>query len=100
MSYVYYFSVHEYSVYSLSVARATALLYTRDMSLTARECLAKRVRELRAERGWSQDKLAAAAGLHRTYIGPVERAEHSITVDSVEKLAQAFRVPIAEMFRE
>ena len=70
------------------------------MSLSARECLAKRVRELRLERGWSQDKLAAAAGLHRTYIGPVERAEHSITVDSVEKIAKAFRVPIEELFKE
>ena len=70
------------------------------MSLRARGQFAQRVRELRAERKWSQDDLAAAAGLHRTYIGPVERAEHSITLNSVEKIARVFRVSISEMFRE
>jgi transcriptional regulator with XRE-family HTH domain len=70
------------------------------MKLRARDQFAKRVRELRAERKWSQDDLAAAAGLHRTYIGPVERAEHSITLDSVEKIARAFKVSISDMFGE
>ena len=70
------------------------------MKLSAREQFAKRVRELRAERGWSQDDMAAAAGLHRTYIGTVERAEQSITLDSVEKIAKAFKVSISEMFLE
>ena len=69
------------------------------MKLRARDQFAKRVRELRAARKWSQDDLAAA-GLHRTYIGPVERAEHSITLDSVEKIAMAFKVSISEMFGE
>ena len=70
------------------------------MKLSAREQFAKRVRELRAERGWSQDDLAAAAGLHCTYIGTVGRAEQSITLDSVEKIAKAFKVSISEMFGE
>ena len=70
------------------------------MKLSAREQFANRVRELRAERGWSQDDLAAEAGLHRTYIGTVERAEQSITLDSVEKIAKAFKVSISEMFGE
>ena len=70
------------------------------MKLTAREYFAKRVRDLRAERGWSQDELAAKASLHRTYIGTVERAEQSITIDSIEKIANAFGVPIKELFEE
>ena len=70
------------------------------MKLTAREHFAQRVRDLRAERGWSQDELAAKAGLHRTYIGTVERAEQSITIDSIEKLANAFGVPIKVLFEE
>ena len=53
-----------------------------------------------SERGWSQDDLADAAGLHRTYIGTVERAEQSITLDSVEKIAKAFKVPVKEMFED
>ncbi len=67
---------------------------------TARDLFAKRVRELRTERGWSQDDLADAAGLHRTYIGTIERAEQSIGLDNIEKIAKAFKVSIAELFRE
>ncbi len=67
---------------------------------TARDLFAKRVRELRTERSWSQDDLAEAAGLHRTYIGTIERAEQSIGLDNIEKIAKALKVPIAELFRE
>lgn len=67
---------------------------------SARELFAKRVRELRNERGWSQDHLADIAGLHRTYIGTIERAEQSIGLDNIEKIAKALKVSIAELFRE
>ena len=70
------------------------------MSLSARELLAKRIRELRAERDWSQEDLAAASGLHRTYIGTIERSEQSITVDNIQKLADALEVTISELFQE
>lgn len=69
------------------------------MSLSARELLAKRLRELRAERDWSQEDLAAASGLHRTYIGTIERSEQSITVDNIQKLADALEVTISELFQ-
>ena len=70
------------------------------MSLSARALLAKRLRELRAERDWSQEDLAAASGLHRTYIGTIERSEQSITVDNIQKLADALEVTISELFQE
>lgn len=70
------------------------------MSLSARELLAKKVRKLRLEKDWSQEDLAAASNLHRTYIGTVERAEQSITVDSIDKLADALEVSISELFKE
>jgi len=70
------------------------------MKTSARELFAKRVRELRLERGLSQDELADAAGLHRTYIGTVERGEQSIGIDNVEKIAKALKVAISELFRE
>ena len=90
-------SMYSLSIYCMSLNR---LLFfrLRFMVMSARELFAKRVRELRHKRGWSQDDLADEAGLHRTYIGTVERSEQSITLDSVEKIAKAFKVPIKELF--
>jgi len=70
------------------------------MKLSARELVAKNIRELRQERDWSQDELAARAGLHRTYIGTIERAEQSITVDSMEKLAAALNVKVSRLLED
>ncbi len=52
-----------------------------------RRLLARRLRELRFKRSWPQETLAAQAGLHRTYISGIERAERNIGLDNVEKLA-------------
>ncbi|MBI3438505.1 MAG: helix-turn-helix transcriptional regulator [Proteobacteria bacterium] len=57
-----------------------------------RQVLATNLRLLRNERGWSQEALAAEAGLHRTFVGAVERAERNISLDNIEKLAVATRV--------
>lgn len=82
------------SLYCLQVPRLVG------MKLSARELLAKNVRELRQEKEWSQDELAARSGLHRTYVGTVERAEQSITVDSMEKLATALNVKVARLLED
>lgn len=65
---------------------------------SVRSRLAQRVRLLRVLHGWSQERLAENCGLHRTYIGAVERAERNITVDNVAKIAAALRVPIGALF--
>ncbi|MHB8346135.1 MAG: helix-turn-helix domain-containing protein [Acidiferrobacterales bacterium] len=52
--------------------------------------LGRRIRVLRAERGWSQEVLAELAGVHRNYIGHVERAEIHVSVVQLAKIAQAF----------
>lgn len=70
------------------------------MKTSAREVLANNIRELRKQRGWSQDELADQAGVHRTYVGTVERCEQSITIDSLEKLANAFGVSPARLLEE
>jgi len=59
---------------------------------------AERVRELRAERGWSQERLAEEADLHRTYIGGIERSLRNVSLFNIAKLAHGFGVPIAELF--
>ena len=56
----------------------------------------ERVREIRKEKGLSQEKLAHKADLHRTYIGMIERAEKNITLINIEKIANALEVNIKE----
>ncbi len=65
-----------------------------------RDILARRVRELRAARGWAQDQLAAESGLHRTYIGAIERSEHNVGIDTIVKLANALKVSLKDLFDE
>ncbi|HTW91483.1 MAG TPA: helix-turn-helix transcriptional regulator [bacterium] len=59
----------------------------------------RRIRELRQKKGWSQEKLAEEAGLHRTYIGQVERGEKNIGVENLFRIAKAFDVEPAYMLR-
>jgi transcriptional regulator with XRE-family HTH domain len=57
-----------------------------------------RIRELREERGLSQEKLAERADLHRAYIGQIERGEKNIGLINLEKIANALGVDIRELF--
>ena len=55
------------------------------------------VQRLRKELGLSQAQLAERAGVHRTYIGMIERAEKNITLCNIEKIADALNVSIKEL---
>lgn len=59
--------------------------------------LGKALRELRTERGWSQEELSLRTGVHRNYIGGIERAERKPTVETVAILADALDVSVAEL---
>jgi transcriptional regulator with XRE-family HTH domain len=56
------------------------------------------MKRLRLAEGLSQEKLAALASLHPNYIGSVERAERNISVDNIERIAAALRVPVPSLF--
>ena len=60
----------------------------------------ERVREIRREKGLSQEELSFKAGLHRTYIGMIERAEKNITLHKIEKMANALEVNINDLFKQ
>jgi transcriptional regulator with XRE-family HTH domain len=59
----------------------------------------ERVRVLRQARGLSQEALALAAGLDRTYIGGVERGERNISLLNIQKIAQALNVSPADLLK-
>ena len=61
--------------------------------------LGERVRKLRGRQGWSQEDLADNCGLHRTYVGSVERGERNVTLNSLDTLAQALEVTIADIVK-
>ncbi|MFM0089306.1 helix-turn-helix transcriptional regulator [Paraburkholderia sediminicola] len=61
---------------------------------SARAMLAANLRRLRRERGWSQEELAGRTELDRSFIAHVEREARNISLDNIEKLADAFEVPV------
>lgn len=67
--------------------------------MTITELFAHNIRELRMERGFSQEKLAHLAGLHRTYVGAVERGERNITLLNAQRIAEALGVALDRCVR-
>lgn len=57
-----------------------------------RDVIARNLRIQRAERGWSQERLALESGLNRTYLSAVERSEQNISVDNIARLAAALGI--------
>jgi transcriptional regulator with XRE-family HTH domain len=62
--------------------------------------LATNLRERRLHAGLTQEALADATGLHRTYIGAVERQERNISIRNLERLAAALGVAAADLLQE
>lgn len=58
------------------------------------------VRRLRLERGYSQERFAELCGLHRTYIGSIERGEKVVTIVTADKLAVALGLTLTGLFAE
>lgn len=60
--------------------------------------LGRLIRQLRVDAGLSQEEFAAKCGLHRTYVGAIERGEKSVTIDTAAKLAKALNKALSEIF--
>lgn len=65
-----------------------------------RKQFGKRLREIRKKMGLSQEELGFRAGIHRTYIGAIERGEQNISVDNIHKLAKALKVSVDKLFKK
>jgi len=68
-----------------------------------REILIKfgeKVRDERMKLGLSQEEFASRAGVHRTYVGMIERAEKNITLENIEKIAKALGLKMRDFFAD
>ncbi|HET7302713.1 MAG TPA: helix-turn-helix transcriptional regulator [Candidatus Saccharimonadales bacterium] len=70
------------------------------MSKATRNKLGKNIRNLRREKDWSQEELADKVGLHRTYVGAIERGEQNVTIDTLAKIAKALSASFTQLFKD
>lgn len=61
--------------------------------------IGQRLRNIRKEKGLSQEELADLSSLHSTYIGQLERGEKNATLESIEKVVHALEITLEELFR-
>ncbi len=66
--------------------------------MKGRALVARNLRRIRVEQGISQEKLAADAGVDRSYLGGLERQDENPTVDLLDRVATALSVSISELF--
>jgi transcriptional regulator with XRE-family HTH domain len=60
--------------------------------------IGKRIRELRKEKGFSQESFAYEVGLDRTYMGGIERGERNIAMLNIIRIAKSLKVEVGELF--
>jgi transcriptional regulator with XRE-family HTH domain len=65
--------------------------------LELRKILASNIRALRRQKNLSQEELADLCGLHRTYVGSIERAERNATLSTLDTLASALKVSVPDL---
>jgi transcriptional regulator with XRE-family HTH domain len=58
------------------------------------------VRRLRSERGWSQEEFADRVGVHRTYMGAIERGERNLSLVNIGRIAAGLEISLAALMAE
>lgn len=64
------------------------------------QVFAENIKRFRRKQGLSQEALADLAGLHRTYVGAVERGERNITLINANKIAEALGIKLSDCVKE
>lgn len=77
------------------VCKTPTIIFVKGKGLNA--IVATNVRRFRLESGESQEHLAELCGVHRTFIGSIERGEYNITLATLEKLAHGLRVTAIDL---
>ncbi len=62
--------------------------------------IGQRIRNYRVQKGFSQERLAELSGCHPTYIGQIERGEKNATLESIEKISSALKIPLSTLFEK
>jgi transcriptional regulator with XRE-family HTH domain len=70
------------------------------LPMTFRVRLGRSIARRRREAGYSQEAFAAKCGLHRTFMGAVERGEKNVSLATLEKIARGLRLKLSELFRD
>lgn len=65
-----------------------------------RQIMAENLRVLRISAHISQEELAELCGLHRTYISDIERCNRNVSIDNIEKIANALHITASDLLRE
>jgi transcriptional regulator with XRE-family HTH domain len=63
------------------------------------QALGRRIRQLREKKGWSQEDFAARSGLHRTFVGNIERGLKNTTILTLMMISKALGISVAELLR-
>jgi len=58
-----------------------------------------KIREIREDKGYTQEELAHKANLNRAYIGYIERGERNASTETISKIAKALKVPVHKLFQ-
>lgn len=82
------------------MAASIHVMNTKGKPKPLRLVFAANLRRLREQAGISQEALADIAGLHRTYVGSVERGERNLSIDNIDRLAHALRLSPAALMEE
>ena len=69
------------------------------MQIDPKKIVGENIRRLRTQVGWSQEELAEVAGLHRTYIGAIERGERNVSLENIVGIAHALQVKPSELLK-